>query len=176
MSYQANSDGQCLAHLVGDIDVAVAALGAARCTESLPAEFREPLRAAQRDLYEVGEALADGVAPQLDESRIEQLDRARRTYSSQPPPEGFAALGGTVDSVGPLQLARALVRRTALTVRTLTQQRTLLDPVLRYLDQLDRLLVVMAYETELQNEALLLAMSGACGQAAPETGANTRAS
>jgi cob(I)alamin adenosyltransferase len=175
MSYQANSDGLCLAHLAGDIDVAVAALGAARCAESLPAEFRDPLRAAQRDLHEIGSALAEGMTPQLDESRIDRLDRARREYSSQPPPDGFAVLGGTVDSVGLLQLARALVRRAAHPVRALTQQRQTLDPVLRYLDQLDRLLVVFAYETELQNEAMLLAMSGTCGSALPETGSDSRA-
>jgi len=176
MSFQPCSYGPCISHLASDVEVAVAALGAARCAESLPAEFRVPLREAQRDLHEFGSALAGGMTPLLDESHIQRLDMACREYSSQPPPDGFAEFGGTVESVGLLQLARAHVRRVEYTVLAVAEPGRSLGRELQYLRQLDQLLVIFAYEAERQDEALLHAMAfGVCGGVMPEVDSKVHA-
>ncbi|ROZ49026.1 ATP:cob(I)alamin adenosyltransferase [Rhodococcus sp. WS3] len=176
MSCQAYSNGPCIAHLASDIEVAVAALGVARCAGSLPSEFRAPLREVQRDLHELGSAMVGGTAPLLNESQIQRLDMACREYSSQPPPDGFAEFGGTVESVGFLQLARAHVRRVERTVLSVAESGRSLGQVLRYLNQLDQLLVILAYEAERQDEALVHAMAlGICGGGVPEAGSKSHA-
>src|SRR5690349_13074318 len=98
------------------VDEANALIGAALCTDSVPAELRPPLRVLQDDLLDTVDALL-AARPGVVLPPTERIHRFVRELRTERPPAEFAALGGSVDGVGLLRAARAVLRRAARAAR-----------------------------------------------------------
>ncbi|GAA5164488.1 hypothetical protein GCM10023321_52990 [Pseudonocardia eucalypti] len=139
------------------VDEANALIGAALCTDSIPIELRQPLRVLQDDLLDLVDGLltsrTDGALPAA--GRIRDFIREIRT---EPPLAEFAALGGSVDGVGLLRAARAVLRRACRAARRLADtaaaERGHHPPIPAtvecHLAAGAELLLVIAFETELR--------------------------
>jgi cob(I)alamin adenosyltransferase len=136
----------------GAVDELNAMLGLARSSEMMP-RIDEVLVPVQRDLFAIGALLAtpdiDKMREHLqkarvDESRIEELERAIDAGEAELEPlKAFILPGGTAKSAA-LHVARTVCRRAERRVVTLRRDVDIPQLVVMYLNRLSDLLFVLA--------------------------------
>lgn len=136
----------------GAVDELNASLGMARAVELMP-RIDEVLVPVQRDLFAIGALLAtpdhDRMAEQLakariDESRIEELERAIDAGEAELEPLRAFILPGGTPKAAALHVARTVCRRAERRVVTLRREVAIPQLVVMYLNRLSDLLFVLA--------------------------------
>ncbi len=136
----------------GDVDELNAAVGLARCIESLP-RIDEVLTPIQRDLFAIGSLLATPdlekmrkhmEKARIDEERIAELERAIDQADMELEPlRNFILPGGTPKAAA-LHVARTVCRRAERRVVHLAQDIELPALVITYLNRLSDLLFTLS--------------------------------
>lgn len=136
----------------GDVDELNAAIGLARCIQTLP-RIDEVLVPIQRDLFAIGALLATPdhdkmrehlAKARVDEERIAELERAiDRADEELEPLRSFIVPGGTAKGAA-LHVARTVCRRAERRVVHLGKEVTLPTLVVIYLNRLSDLLFTLA--------------------------------
>ncbi|MES2178421.1 MAG: cob(I)yrinic acid a,c-diamide adenosyltransferase [Gemmatimonadota bacterium] len=136
----------------GDVDELNAALGLARCIESMP-RIDELLVPVQRDLFAIGALLATPdrekmaqhlTKARIDDARIEQLEHAIDDAEKELEPLTAFILPGNTPKAAALHVARTVCRRAERHVVKLQHDVTLPPLAVIYLNRLSDLLFTLA--------------------------------